>query len=534
MSNSQRSRLTQGHLDDHPDHDEDLRVDVGVENSLEHEPTWSIMNENHKPSEDNELIINNATEPSVNASIVPQEEFLSTSTTELPVENATSTTAPAIEVIRHRPPLTYDDSDWKPIIVSNIRVEDPTRPAIAPGIVPLGTHTDDLVNEDKLNLPSDEEDIATDLPVEESHGHAIEGSHHSFNDDKGVEETSVETSSTPANKFSFLQWFNSQLNNANRRPIVSSTTPSVPATRFYTLKPTAISYTGVQPILRPKPSTDGNSTADEQMPSNLGGFVISTLNRSIAEGGVRVPPSFQVQTVLNLRKDPQPSTGHGLLVESPRSSKSLQEQSDSSLPQSGIRTRELHPSQVELLKDFFPPVRRPVPRPVTQHKLHEQSRQQDSTASLLPIEDLFGRNNHTKANSPIYTFKLNQGQTVHDVLSQLLADLTMGGSPADVDIDGSSPILTVPEPEDDSNIKKASNKKVDDDRLRPWSQMPFRPSIFNSLSQAQHNYSAITTSSTPSASDAEQVTEISHQLPITNLSANFEAGNGTSMFSLLF
>ena len=272
-----------------------------------------------------------------------------------------------------------------------------------------------------------------------------------------------------------------------------------------------------------------------QEPMTINGFVISTLNRSVGEGSIILPPSFQVQTTLTMKKETENSTAikpsTGILVESPRSSKSIPmpaESSDEASSQLDAASKDLIPQQVELLKDFFPPVRRPVPRPQGQLRGDEQQTSTSSSASL-PIEGLFGRNNQTtKTNSPIYTFKLNQGQTVHDVLSQLLADLTMGESPADVDIDGSSPTLTAQQQQDRENgdIKKASNKKIDDNRLKPWSQMPFRPAIFNSLFHGLNNN--LTDVSNSSQDTVNATKEGSDPMPIQNESVGSANATGIS------
>ena len=130
--------------------------------------------------------------------------------------------------------------------------------------------------------------------------------------------------------------------------------------------------------------------------------------------------------------------------------------------------------------DFFPPVRRPASRPLLKTPTPAPD------VANLPIEGLFSTfrppvtaaaaaaggvatplNNNKAGNSPIYTFKLNQGQSVNEVLTKLLADLTSGGSLAHLEVSHGAP-LRVETPNDD-------------DRLRPWSNLPFRPAIFNNF-----------------------------------------------------
>lgn len=452
---------------------------------------------------------------------------METSTTTAPpkVETSKPTTS-STAVSTQDPRLTYDDSEWKPIFVN-------TRPnhggsvtrapssAIAPHI-----NSPTLMTPSKL-LPTLEDNAGTDEDGLSHHTHGdetsdyegVEEGHSGTSDqlpnikldrvietgtadedkgiERGVEKTPQEEATPPPNKFSFLQWFNAQLNSvksAQNRPHINTTTPALPSgptlsTRFYTFKPTAVSYSGVQPILRPKP-WENNST-DSAGPDSGNEENHSPVDRTTNDQPLGLPRPFLVQTTLTLGRDPTK------LIESPRSQKSLSflERVPLHLPK-GIVPRELQQErqqQVESLKDFFPPVRRPVPRPLV---TKSEPAQQDGIFASLPIEGLFTtlkpqgsqvnsdkQRSHT--NSPIYTFKLNQGQTVHDVLSQLLADLTVGDSPAQVEIDGTTPHLTLAQQQQqkenaDTNIK-ASNKKIDDDRLKPWTHTPFRPTVLNAL-----------------------------------------------------
>ena len=323
---------------------------------------------------------------------------------------------------------------------------------------------------------------------------------HEMKENKDASNVNV-SSTPPSVKFSLLQWFSSQLDNAklNGRPSQVNSTISTSPIRFFTPKPTAISYSGVQPVLRPKPLPAHNSTLLEHSfppTPHLAGFPISTLNKSFIEQSVFVPARpFKVQTVMNIKEPSRSSSG---LVETPRTSKSLSHleppmQSDTNLPLASTNS-----------EDFFPPVRRPV-RPQT--KLHQDS---DHASTILPIEDLFTTNvssANKKNNSPIYTFKLDPSIQLQDVLAKLLFDLTTTGeSPANLDIDGANPTLH----QEQFNIqqhlnsnKKASVKKIDDDSLKPWSHVPFRPPVLNSLHHSfnRQNLSTIQSNSTSIRND---------------------------------
>ena len=428
------------------------------------------------------------------------------------------------------PRLTYDDSEWKPLFVntratltgSQITTTTTTTTTTtqsthqnSPTLAPTHEDGGDYEEEEDEGHQHHQEET-TDLPPDVKQDRIIDVG--TAGEDKtGGEEEEITSPVTPT-KFSFLQWFNAQLNNvklaqkqtANNNnstsalalsPLPSSST----STRFFTLKPTAVSYTGVQPILRPKPWVDNATESAEAIPAPpAAGFVMGSLNRTAINeaAGAFLPRPFQVQTTLNLAKEPG-----RLLVESPRSQKSLPllDSDHFRMPITRTTPRDLasdRQQQVELLKDFFPPVRRPSARPQVSSKIGNNQR--DNLPGSLPIEGLFtstlkpaggggggqddGARHRSNTNSPIYTFKLNQGQSVHDVLSQLLADLTVGDSPAQVEIDGSAPSLTLAQQQQqqqqqqNNDMKnKASNKKVDDDRTKPWAHMPFRPAILNAL-----------------------------------------------------
>lgn len=397
-----------------------------------------------------------------------------------------------------RPSAAYDDSEWKPIIVNNVhRSSILTMPLnTSHASTNAATLTPSPEQYEKTNNESGElpPDLKTHRIIE------TQGEEDNITNFPVPADEAKSTPAPPRNKLNFLQWFNSQLHNsklhnqtASPSSSPSAASPLPPVTRFFTLKPTAISYSGVQPVMRPKPLAKGENVT-EQEPSKFDGIVIPTSDSPLVKD-VFLPRPFQVQTTLNLHKEP--------LIESPRSGKAILNQKDSVVIPAGtgdgIAKRELHPQQVEMLHDFFPPVRRPVSRPQVPSKVVELGRQQDAR---LPIESLFAHNNQTRSNSPIYTFKLNQGQTVHEVLTRLLADLTISDSPANIEVDGSSPEMTVGQQQSD-NLKKASNKKVDDDRLRPWSQVPFRPTIFNSLYQAsRYNNSEVDSNSNKTGSSS--------------------------------
>merc|ERR1712071_671831 len=138
----------------------------------------------------------------------------------------------------------------------------------------------------------------------------------------------------------------------------SSTIPAVPAipaaassTRFFTIRPTAISYSGIQPLLCPKPLTPPSGIPEESS---------------------RFP------------------------VESPRNQKSVE-------------------------VDLFPPMRRPS-------SAASSIRSEPSSANHSGSADASG-------NSPIYTFILNKGQSVQDVLTQLLSDLTTAEPEAEAEVE---------------------------------------------------------------------------------------------------
>jgi hypothetical protein len=108
-----------------------------------------------------------------------------------------------------------------------------------------------------------------------------------------------------------------------------------------------------------------------------------------------------------------------------------------------------------------------------------------------------------------------------------LADLTIGESPSLVEVDGAAPSLTLAEQEqlENNDMKnKASNKKVDDDRLKPWAHMPFRPAILNALYHNTRNSTSTNTSTSTSTS-----TNVSTPAAITSVtSLNEDAGVTTS------
>ena len=500
------------------------------------------------------------TDSDVNGS--DNDENLEQMTSPVPVEVKSTTVTTEIPTVKsvvstQDPKLVYDDSEWKPIFVptrttggDSLSTPDTAEAAAA---IPAEEVVGDYESE---SYDEDAEPSVTDLDAKGDRIMAV------VEKDKAAETDNQETSSPATasnNKFSFLQWFNAQLSNvklAQNRLQFNSTVPPIitigggnnngaggSSTRFFTLKPTAVSYSGIQPILRPKPWEPDNSTE-----------TIPAANRSMAEGFI-LPRPFQVQTSLTLAREP------GKLVESPRSSKSLPlAENVRSRSNTTPRALERIEQRDDLLKDFFPPVRRPVARPQTSKS---GLLSPENQAGSLPIEGLFStlspagdaegqrsststnsqQHRSTNTNSPIYTFKLNQGQTVHDVLSQLLADLTVGESPAEVEIDGAAPSLTLAqqqqqqqqqkEKQDNTDNIKVSNKKVDDDRLKPWTHMPFRPAVLNALYNTRHNSTNVEAPTTP-GSAAEDATVTTDVLIIGNSCGadQFQCSNGECVSGL--
>ena len=112
-------------------------------------------------------------------------------------------------------------------------------------------------------------------------------------------DSSTERAAATTTKFSFLQWFNERLTNgsgagsssssssskSNSAPATRATptpTPTTARTRFFTLRPTAISYSGVQAVTRPRPSA---------------------LDDDAVAAAASVPAPFQIQTVLSVVSD---------------------------------------------------------------------------------------------------------------------------------------------------------------------------------------------------------------------------------------
>lgn len=625
LSQSQRSRLQIA------DSVEDEEADDDAGNSIHNEAVDPIefaddVDENVvNTTEDESLFTTDADvdiiseksnhkslEPTTEPSLPEMTSTTTTTTTNTPprmssTETTRRTTADSSLVIPTQDPrLSYDDSEWKPLIVN---MKPPGRGQLEQTPASMIPHPaeseDDALLLNHQPAPEDDPDIyqiglenhaeeppagyqveeegqkqqTADLQSNVKHDRRVISTSAANENEKdmasGEAEASPDEATSPVTptKFNFLQWFNSQLNNvklaqtrqqeqqqqqqAAAAANNNSTNAELPAgpispTRFFTVKPTAVSYTGVQPIMRPKPWEE-NSTDSPPPPSpppppmgplSVAGFIVSTMNRTaITDSAVVLPQSFHVQTSLSLAKEPLK------LVESPRSQKSLPDNvqlgmMSSSAAAAGSSTRnprELQSAdrqtQVESLTDFFPPVRRPVARPQV-----SKAQQRDNSAGSLPIEGLFStlkppqgaagqetiiskHRSSSNTNSPIYTFKLNQGQSVHDVLSQLLADLTIGESPSLVEVDGAAPSLTLAEQEqlENNDMKnKASNKKVDDDRLKPWAHMPFRPAILNALYHNTRNSTSTNTSTSTS-------TNVSTPAAITSVTPlNEDAGVTTS------
>ena len=315
---------------------------------------------------------------------------------------------------------------------------------------------------------------------------------------------------TASTKFSFLQWFNERINNPTPnprpdiRPTPSPLSPQTGQTRFFTLKPTAISYSGLQPVTRPRPSV-------VRVPTSTSQTIISNV------GSGSVPAPFQIQTVLSVSGDrvaARPAAGGQT---NNREQKSMtiiiQETADEDTQRSLRDSTSSKDPTPDPFKDFFPPVRRPTSRPLNKLPLN------GSGHTNLPIEGLFTTlkpvNNGSKStNSPIYTFKLNQGQSVHQVLTRLLADLTTGGSPATFDLHTGS----VTSSHFDPSREQPPAAAVADERLRPWSNVPFRPSILNNVNPV------VTKTTGASIADKSVITtEISNDILHTSPSTNWTA-----------
>lgn len=587
LSQGPRSRLQ---IADVVEEEDD--VDEDKENSLDNEPVPQIdfeddVAENPSNTTEDESLFTTDADVDINSENSNHHSVERTTESSLPTEKLTTTavrivavetrqtTASAVVVPTQDPQLTYDDTEWKPLFV-NTRTNTGSslaRPSTTTTMTPLkppvsvATHNHSPAHEDdpdiyKIGLENHALEPAVAYDIAEEKGHQLtthlpsdvkqdriianiaqDGSKDVAVDEDETPTAEVTSPATPT-KFSFLQWFNSQLNNVklaqNRQQLDNSTTdiavsngPTSPS-RFFTIKPTAVSYTGIQPIMRPKPweenSTDATRPDFQTLPIgplSVAGFIVSTMNRSNTD--VILPQSFQVQTSLTLANDREK------LVESPRSQKSFP-LPDTALvgkqsPDTTRNPRELNSERqepVESLTDFFPPVRRPLPRPQVSKS---GAMQRDNLSASLPIEGLFSTSkpqgshaaesskHRSNNNSPIYTFKLNQGQSVHDVLSQLLADLTVGESPAQVEIDGAAPSLTLVQQQEqleNNDMKnKASNKKVDDDRLKPWTHMPFRPpAILNALYHNTRN---------PNSSNSNSANvEVSTPTVVTSAAPSFQ------------
>lgn len=423
-------------------------VDLDIDNNYDTESADQITESDQEPNPSStseaSLITEESTTKSEQASSTEVNQPTTTPSTtqalssESTTRSTTATLSSPTQRVTNQAPVTHEEDEWKPIVMqSNVRAPvTEFRPSVITDDINLANH-----NLEGLHLDSKtKSDRIIELNTKES--------------PETVEDT-------PQRKF--LQWFNTQLNNAKLKTNNTTPSPSTSSTRFFTLRP--VSYSGVQPVSRPKPWVGSPDTTRDHTPVPI-------------DANLR---PFIIQTSLTLQKPPiVVDTGSGFLVESPRSQKSL----SFNEPQ----------HDGELLKDFFPPVRRPVSRPqITRSGQYEG----------LPIETLFSKSTSSKivrfhnnkthqGNSPIYTFRLSQGQNVHDVLSQLLADLTTGEGPAVIDIDNgpivnhNNQTLGV-----EDNNKKASHKKIEDDRLRPWGQLPFRPPVLLNALNLRNNSGSV-------------------------------------------
>lgn len=562
LSKSERSRL-QSLNDEDDEEEETIEFDKTSDYDTEAvevatEPDQDVIHFNHVSTTEtvttsslNKTLDNvSTTEITVQTTTQSSTEVSEASTQEVKETTRTTTTerSDRSTTVRHSTPATNakEEDDWRPIIMqSNVK------PVVSPE-ESFAVLTDDA-NLANHNL----DELSHNLDSKVKSDRVIEVDTKSGPNSSDDDDTALESS---PNKFSFLQWFNTQLNNAKLR--TNSTTPSplgTTSTRFFTLRPTAVSYSGVQPVHRQRPWVS---------PVDL---TAATRNRTGHEpsGDGAVLRPFVIQTSLTLQKPPSVvNTGSGFLVESPRSQKSLplDDSIETRLKSDESNATERSQGPGVLLKDFFPPVRRPVSRP----QITRSGDESEVSQTSLPIEALFSKSTSSSqtvrlgsnraqgsVNSPIYTFRLSQGQNVHDVLSQLLADLTTGDGPAVIDIDN-RPIMSptmenrsgnksehhddnnkhvdvITSPEDNGNDKKVSHKKIEDDRLRPWGQLPFRPPILNALHQnLRNNNSGTGPSGTganvsenkdgvtqPNANSSSVATVISGNHALSNSSGNF-------------
>ena len=343
--------------------------------------------------------------------------------------------------------VAYDDSPWMPIYVR----PSPGSAAETVAAIPEASTASAPITYNVSSIQSEEESTPTPPTLSASTDSSTvstdsddsgDSSDSGDSGDSGIVDDVVATTSKPSGnkKFSFLEWFGAQLASAEQNhkasnasaprsdlPVPTSEQPITSSTRFFTLRPTAISYSGVRPLLRPRPQTPAAVT-----------------DASEPEGGLSDFP-----------------------VESPRNQKSL---------------------NVSDEVGFFPPMRRP-----------------SSASNARPQPPAIDNSSaDASSNSPIYTFILNKGQSVQDVLTQLLADLTTVESPADLHIDAQSEAEPKPEaepevkpevkleaepdvePEASTTIpedEQPDNKAIAGDvRLQSWNgDAPFRPSILNGL-----------------------------------------------------
>ena len=440
ITQSQRSRLAALRIDDVTGDDDvtdsDNHVDKDVwsidqsanpelELELELDATSSTQSTSPESTSTLESV---STEPTSTQSASTESTLSeSTSSESTSSESTLAETTPAVAT-EATYSVAYDDSPWMPIYVrpvpelatESIQVitEASTSSAwITYELSSLQPEEDSVSSPATLGLATDSGDVALS-------GDAADAT------DSGMVDEGVSTTAKPSGnkKFSFLEWFSTQLASAELNfkgsnssatadadlPAATSERPITSSTRFFTLRPTAVSYSGVQPLLRPKPQTPPTETK-ASAPDESGDFP----------------------------------------VESPRSQKSL---------------------NTSDVVGFFPPMRRPSSISTSTSNVRPQPSAADNSSADVTI------------NSPIYTFILNKGQNVQDVLTQLLADLTTVQSPADLHIDAEAATEshTEVEPEDNTTTpqeEQPDNKAIAGDvRLQSWNgDASFRPSALNHL-----------------------------------------------------
>ena len=404
ITQSQRSRLAALHFDDVTAEDDvtnsqnhvDQEV-FSIDTSGNPEPeldatstTQSAVESTSPESTSPESTSPGSTSPESTSPIStsPESTTLESTTPEVTESTTPEVTVATLPQAAHS--AAYDDSPWMPIHVATL----PELTTESAQMIPEASTASAIVTYELSSLQTEEE--STLIPPASADSGIDDSA------DSGIDSTTSKPSGSK--KFSFLDWFSAQLASAELElksapeadfpealPAPTSEQPISSSTRrFFTIRPTAISYSGIQPLLRPKPLTPPSGIPEESS---------------------RFP------------------------VESPRNQKSVE-------------------------VDLFPPMRRPS-------SAASSIRSEPSSANHSGSADASG-------NSPIYTFILNKGQSVQDVLTQLLSDLTTAEPEAEVEAEASTAI-----PEEEQPDNKAIAGDV---RLQSWnSDASFRPSALNNL-----------------------------------------------------